>query len=120
MIEYKLKNPEAPKNEQIVEKTGHTYEFIFSAVPTQLDQLERLQKEAVAQIVLEEVKIKNYIDHYPTIEKLTPEEVNATRMFCESMMVKVASQKKLDQCKELEKELRDELIEIEKQTGVKL
>ena len=107
MIEYKLKNPEAPKNEQIVEKTGHTYEFIFSAVPTQLDQLERLQKEAVAQIVLEEVKIKNYTDHYPAIEKLTPEEVNATRMFCESMMVKVASQKKLDQCKELEKELEE-------------
>lgn len=120
MIEYKVLNPEVEEVEKVIEKQGHTHEFSVKAVRDQLTDLEKQMKESVAQIILEDAKISNYKEHYPVIKDLTEEQVNAVRMYYDAMLVKVAHEKKLERLKEVDQEVKTEIVEIEKQTGVKI
>ncbi len=120
MIEYKVLNPEAEELEKVIEKQGHTHEFSVKAVRDQLVDLEKQMKESVAQIILEDSKVSNYKEHYPVINDLTEEQINAVRMYYDAMLIKVAHEKKLDKLKEIDEEVKAEMVEIEKQTGVKI
>lgn len=119
-LTYTVK-PNTPEGEEAtIVKTGHVHEFKLSEVNSNLIQIEKTIKETTAQMQLSGAEMTNIESHHPFVKDFSDKELYTISLYYASKKLKDTCEDKLKTFVEYAESEKEALIEIEKQTGLKL
>ena len=122
MIEYKVtENPEVTElmDKEIV-KTGGEVKFTLRQIENDKIYLNKKKTEIEAECRIREATKSNITRTHPHIEKMTEEDLTAAYLYREATGFLSESAKNLKNIQKGLDEYAEDIIEIEKQTGLKV
>lgn len=120
MAEFKLVKNEENEEDEIIAKSGHTFEFTKSSVIESMLKMAKIKKELTAQLGVNKAEMENYLHFHPFLKDMSEEDLQFAFLYERSFATAKECEKKLEEIAEAEKEIADDVAEIEKQTGLKI
>lgn len=103
-----------------IEKTNFSVDFLMSEVKEHYNNLKKALIESEAKVKLEQATQVNILENHPDVETVSEIIKQGCFLLVKSKLEELPAVERVNQIKKAIEEYDKELVEIEKQTSVKL